>query len=166
METLVDHSRAKPSEKTVSVELPRFGECTYAESEVIRFPWGLPGFTHLRRFLVISVSEHERYLWLQSLDDVGIAIPLCDPWSIFDDYEAPLPLYAKQSLGIETAESFCVLCVLVAAPGGATTINLLAPIVINLHSRIGRQIMLENQRYGVRTAIGAHELLTKEDAAR
>jgi len=138
----------------VSVELPRFGECTYGESEVIEFPWGLPGFAQLRRFLVLAQSENDGYLWLQSLDNVKVAIPLCDPWSIFDDYEAPLPLYAKQSLGLETAESFCVLCVLVAAPGSAvTTINLLAPIVINLETRIGRQITLENQRYSVRTPI-------------
>ncbi len=154
METLVEVAAQLPPQKTVTIELPRFGECTYADGEVIRFPWGLPGFPSFRNFLILAMSADDGYLWLQSLDDLEVAIPLCDPWSIFDDYEAPLPLYAMQSLDIVTPESFCVLCVLVAAPGsGSTTINLLAPIIINLESRVGRQITLENQRYSVRTPI-------------
>ncbi len=143
--------------------MPRFGECSYRESEVVRFPWGLPGFPALRRFLVISVDEAEGYIWLQSLDDLKIAIPMCDPWLHFADYEAPLPQYAKQSLEIETAQDFCVLCVLVASPGGSeTTINLLAPVIINLDKRVGRQIMLENQLYTVRTRVPAHGDALKE----
>ena len=159
METLVNATAPIPAQKLISVDLPRFGECTYSDAEVIRFPWGLPGFPLCRNFLILAMSASDGYLWLQSLDDLAVAIPLCDPWSIFDDYEAPLPLYAMQSLEIVTPESFCVLCVLVAAPGAAsTTINLLAPIVINLELRIGRQITLENQRYSVRTPI-AHSPL-------
>jgi flagellar assembly factor FliW len=153
LDTLVDIHRQLIENKT-TVVLPRFGDCTYSETEVVRFPWGLPGFATLRRFLVISVNEEPGYIWLQSLDNIKVALPLCDPWSLFDDYEAPLPLYARQSLEIETADSFCVLCVLVAAPGSAeTTINLLAPIIINLDTRVGRQVTLENQRYSVRTPV-------------
>jgi flagellar assembly factor FliW len=154
METTLGKNVYSELEKTTTIELPRFGGCTYGDSEVIRFPWGLPGFAALRRFLVISVDGEQGYVWLQSLDDRSVAIPLCDPWSLFDDYEAPLPLYAKQSLEIETADSFCLMCVLVARESEAeTTINLLAPIVINLETRIGRQVMLENQRYSVRTPV-------------
>lgn len=154
METLLNQHEDQLVEQTTTVSLPRFGNCAYAESEVVRFPWGLPGFEALRRFLVISVNEQPGCIWLQSLDDTGVAIPLADPWSLFDDYEAPLPLYAKQSLAIERADSFCTMCVLVARPGsGETTINLLAPIIINLDTRVGRQIMLENQRYSVRTPV-------------
>jgi flagellar assembly factor FliW len=164
METLIDEAQQTPLD-TVTVSLPRFGDCTYTESEVIRFPWGLPGFATLHRFLVLSVDAEERYIWLQSLDDVKIAIPLCDPWSIFDDYEAPLPLYAKQSLDLESADSFCVMCVLVGRPGAETTINLLAPVIINIKSRIGRQITLENHRYSVRTPMphgdGSKEVVLK-----
>ncbi len=152
MDTLLGADENELSEPATTVTLPRFGECTFREADVIRFPWGLPGFAHFRRFLLISVDEEEGYVWLQSLDDLKIAIPMCDPWSIFSNYEAPLPLYAKQSLEIERADSFCVMCVLVARPG-ETTINLLAPIIINIETHVGRQITLENQRYSVRTPV-------------
>jgi flagellar assembly factor FliW len=162
METTLGKNEYSELEKTTTIELPRFGVCTYGDSEVIRFPWGLPGFAALRRFLVISVDGEEGYIWLQSLDDRSVAIPLCDPWSLFEDYEAPLPPYAKQSLEIQTADSFCVMCVLVAREGGAeTTINLLAPIIINLETRVGRQVTLENQRYSVRTPV-----IRQPDAAK
>lgn len=162
METLLGEDQHTQLEKTTTADFPRFGECTYGESEVLRFPWGLPGFPALRRFLVISVNEEHGYIWLQSLDDLDVAIPLCDPWSMFDDYDAPLPHYAKQSLEIDSADSFCMMCVLVARPGAETTINLLAPIVINLETRVGRQIMLENQRYSVRTPVIRHDGSPKE----
>jgi flagellar assembly factor FliW len=167
LDTLLRENQHTPLAKTTTIVLPRFGDCTYNDSEIIRFPWGLPGFAALRRFLVISVDGEEGYIWLQSLDDPRVALPLCDPWSLFADYEAPLPLYAKQSLEIVSAESFCVMCVLVARPGlTETTINLLAPIIINLETRIGRQVTLENQRYSVRTPVtrgadGAKEVVSK-----
>jgi flagellar assembly factor FliW len=153
LDTVLSEDKRTLRETTTTIDLPRFGDCSYTESEVVRFPWGLPGFAALRRFLVISVEEEQGYIWLQSLDDHSVAIPLCDPWSLFEEYEAPLPLYAKESLGIENAESFCVMCVLVARPGAETTINLLAPIFINLKTRVGRQVTLENQRYSVRTPV-------------
>ncbi|MGB8265496.1 MAG: flagellar assembly protein FliW [Candidatus Velthaea sp.] len=139
---------------TTTVALPNFGECTFAESEVINFPWGLPGFADLHRFLVLASAEQAGYIWLQSLDDTSVALPLCDPWSLFDDYEAPLPQYAKESLGLENPDDFCLMCVCVVAKGAVEmTINLLAPVVINLKTRVARQVTLESQRYSLRTPI-------------
>jgi flagellar assembly factor FliW len=147
-------TRLDAPEQTHNVIFPRFGNCTYAESEVIAFPWGLPGFPQLRQFLVLSVPGQDGFIWLQSLDDVKVAMPLCDPWSLFDDYEAHLPQYAKQSMGIGAPDDFCIMCVCVVGKGAAEmTINLLAPVVINLKTRVGRQITLENQAYSVRTPI-------------
>ncbi|MFN2461314.1 MAG: flagellar assembly protein FliW [Candidatus Velthaea sp.] len=149
IEMLLD---ASPQTKTV--HFPRFGLCTFAENEVLSFPWGLPGFSAFRRFLVLSVPGQEGYIWLQSLDDVNVALPMCDPWSLFDDYDAVLPLYAKQSLALEAPDDFCIMCICVVGKGAAEmTINLLAPVVINLRTRTARQVMLESQRYSVRTPI-------------
>jgi flagellar assembly factor FliW len=150
-----------------TITLPRFGACSYAESEVIAFPWGLPGFENLRRFLVLSVPGQEGYIWLQSLEDVQVAMPLCDPWSLFDDYDATLPAYARQSLHIAAPDDFCLLCVVVVGKNAEEmSINLLAPVVINLKSRVGRQITLENQRYSIRTPIPRKAGSPSEEVAR
>jgi len=137
-----------------TLDLPRFGVCTYRQSEVLAFPWGLPGFDSLHRFVALNLPGQEKFVWLQSLDDPSIALPTTDPWAIFPDYEPQLPYYATASLEIARPEDFIVLAVVVVTKGAAEmNVNLLAPIVVNLRSRIGRQVMLETGGYSVRTAI-------------
>jgi flagellar assembly factor FliW len=142
------------SDRIVTVNLPRFGTCSYRESEVLDFPWGLPGFASLRRFIALNLEGQERFVWLQSLDDPAIALPAADPWQIFPDYSPRLPPYATSSLELGRPEDFATLCVVVVSAGAAEmTMNLLAPIVVNLRTRTGRQVTLETGGYSVRTPI-------------
>jgi len=147
-DTIVD------TEREITVELPRFGSCSYRESEVLSFPWGLPGFASLRRFIALNLEGQEKFVWLQSLDDPSVAIPTADPWTIFADYAPHLPPYATSSLELRGPDDFATLCVVVVTPGAAEmTMNLLAPVVVNLRTRTGRQITLETGGYSVRTPI-------------
>jgi flagellar assembly factor FliW len=142
------------SEENTTVVLPRFGECTFANSDVIEFPWGLPGFATLRHWIPLNVDSHPSFVWLQSLDDPAVALPTADPWLIFDDYDPKLPAYAFTSLEIREASDFATLCVVVVTKNAEEmTMNLLAPIVVNLRNRKGRQITLENPRYSARERI-------------
>ena len=139
---------------TMTVETPRFGEVTYAETDVFEFPWGLPGFSDLRRFLALSLAEQPNFVWLQSLDDPKVALPAGDPWQIFPDYEPRMPAYAVEALELRNAEDFTFLCVVVVTKDAEEmTMNLMAPIVLNLKTRRARQIMLENSPYSVKTPI-------------
>jgi flagellar assembly factor FliW len=130
-------------EQTITVELPRLGTCTYRESEVLTFPWGLPGFPACRRFLALAVETHENVLYLQSLDDLKVALAVADPWHFFPDYDPRLPAFARVSLELTRPEDFSMLGVLVIPETGTPTMNLLAPIIINLKTRIGRQVTIE-----------------------
>ncbi len=158
METLV-HNEARIHTASFS----RFGACSFSDEEVLSFPWGLPGFPELRRFVALQVADQDRFVWLQSLDNEKVAIPMVDPWSIYDDYEPRLPQYAQSALDIRTAEEFAVYAVVVVTgQAHEMTVNLLAPVVINLRTRIGRQVPLENQAYAIRTPVprkGAGEAL-------
>jgi flagellar assembly factor FliW len=138
----------------MTVETSRFGEVTFTENDLFEFPWGLPGFTDLRRFLALSLAEQPSFVWLQSLDDPKVALPAADPWLIFPDYEPRMPAYATEALDLRNPEDFTILCVVVVTKDAQEmTMNLMAPIVLNLKSRRARQVMLENSPYSVRTAI-------------
>lgn len=138
-------------DQTMTIELPRFGECTYAASEVISFPWGLPGFPKLHNWLALTVETQPNFVWLQSLDDTDVALPATDPFSLFENYDPKLPPYAVAALEIEHPGDFTLLGVVIVSEGAAEmSINLMAPIVINLRTRRGRQIMLENSSFSVR----------------
>jgi flagellar assembly factor FliW len=136
------------------IELPRFGTCSYRDEEVLHFAWGLPGFTYLRRFLALSLAGQERFVWLQSLDDSSIALPMTNPYDIFPDYDPKFPISALESLGITRADDFVVMCVCIVTKDAVEmSCNLLAPIVINLRERAGRQITLEGSSYSVKMPI-------------
>jgi flagellar assembly factor FliW len=142
------------AEQTITITLPRFGACTFSPDEVFEFPWGLPGFTNLRRWLALTVESQSSFVWLQSLDDPAVALPTIDPYFVFEQYEPKLPPYAVSALDISGASDFVLLCVVVAADvGSSMSMNLLAPIVLNLRTRKGRQIPLENSGYSVRESV-------------
>ena len=137
-----------------TIDFPRFGACSFTEDEIISFPWGVPGFPELHTFIVLQMSGQENVIWLQSLDNLKVAFPIADPWSIFDDYDPVIPNYAKVALDLRSAEDFAVYCVVVVSGAAREmTINLLAPVVVNLRTRPARQVPLERQIDGVRTPI-------------
>ena len=137
-----------------TISTVRFGEVSYTVDDTIEFPWGLPGFSDLRRFLALSLAEQPNFVWLQSVDDPSIALPAADPWAIFADYDPRLPAYASETLEIAGPEDFTLLCVVVVTKDAAEmTMNLMAPIVVNLKTRRARQVMLENSNYSVRQPV-------------
>ncbi|HTW82760.1 MAG TPA: flagellar assembly protein FliW [Candidatus Sulfotelmatobacter sp.] len=140
--------------ETTTMELPRFGSCTFREDEVLTFPWGLPGFGHLRRFLALHLEEQEHFIWLQSLDDPSVALPTCNPFHMFPDYQVKLPEYAVSSLDLKRPEEFVFLGIVIVGPNASDmTMNLLAPVIVNLRTRTGRQVTLEGSGYSVRTPV-------------
>jgi flagellar assembly factor FliW len=156
---------APPAPSAVkTVDLPRFGTCTYNEAEIFVFPWGLPGFENLRSFIALQLETQDQIIWLQSLDDLKIALPLGDPWTFFPDYDPKIPDFARLSLDLTSAEDFTILAVMVGTDGGPTFMNLMAPVVMNLKNRIARQVPLEGTRYTVAMEIPVPAALGVEQA--
>lgn len=155
------NTAAVPLERTVNTT--RFGEVTVPEEDVFTLKWGLPGFGFLREFVVLAMETQKPYVWLQSLERPEIAMPLIDPWALFEDYNPQLPAVTAAVLEIERPDDFCLMCVCVVGPDAKEmTVNLLAPIVFNLRLRIARQVMLEDSEYSVRTAVPRSADLKKE----
>jgi len=152
--------------QTTTIDLPRFGALTYAETDVIEFPWGLPGFSEHRRWLLLTLEAQPGFIWLQNLDDPKVAIPTAEPSMIFDRYEPKLPPYCFVALDIENAEDFALLGVVVVTENAEEmTMNLMAPIVVNMRARKARQVMLENSGYSVREPIPRKAHAAPEEAA-
>ena len=150
---------------TRTARTTRFGEVVYRDEELFEFRWGLPGFPLLRSFIVLTVGAQQPFVWLQSLERAEVAIPLVDPWAIFEDYDPRLPSVTAGVMEIERADDFCMMCVTVVGEGADDfSVNLLAPIVFNLRTRIGRQVMLEDSGYAVRTPVPRTTEGTRKEA--
>jgi len=122
--------------------------------EIILFKNGIPGFENLRRFCLVSRADTEPIKWLVSLEDENIALPVVDPWMVINDYSFELNEEFLKNLENPKKDRVLVLVVM-DLHSQNVTVNMAAPIIINLDKGIGEQVILEDERYQVRHPLNA-----------
>ncbi|MBQ3513287.1 MAG: flagellar assembly protein FliW [Lachnospiraceae bacterium] len=133
-----------------------FGMVDIDEEKVLTFDGGLIGLEEYKKFAVINDIEDENATisWLQSLEEPEFALPIIDPLLIKGDYDPVVEDEWLKSLGEAKGEDYFVLVTLTVPEDlEKMTANLKAPIVINMNTRKGAQIIVENQDYSVRYPI-------------
>lgn len=120
-----------PSEMAVTMHSTRFGQISIPSESVLDFPHGLIGLPGTR-FALLARSEDSAFLWLHSLEDAELALPVTNPWRFFDSYEVELSDDEAESLGIAQDDQTSVYVTVRAAEElGDFTVNLAAPILVN-----------------------------------
>lgn len=129
------------------IETLTWGNLEIEEKQIYRFEKGIPGFDEETEFALI---EHETpFLYLQSIKEKGLAFLLGDPFSFFPDYEFELPESDKEELELESQVKVYGMITL-REQIEQSTINLLAPIVLNTEMRLGKQVVLHQTTYQTR----------------
>lgn len=130
----------------------RFGTIDIEEGDIFTFSDGLYAYHHLRQFVLIRHSEESPFLWLQSVEEGDTAFLLMDPWDFCLDYEVELPDSDVEALLLSEDKPKWVYVIVNIPPGKphAMTTNLLAPLIINGADRLGRQVVLDDERYSTR----------------
>ncbi len=137
-----------------------FGPVEFEEDAIIRFPLGIPGFENENSFIVLDRPGAAPVLFLQSVSRADLRFPavpvqLVDPvycLAVHEDDLAALglPVDRQPSIGSD------VLCFAVAAarPNEPATFNLLAPIVLNLKTRLALQAIRVDSAYSHEHSLG------------
>jgi flagellar assembly factor FliW len=114
----------------VTVDSTRFGTLEVSDEALIEFPCGLIGLPSTR-YALLARSEDAAFLWLQSLDDPDLAIPVTNPFRFFDTYEVELSDDEAARIGISEADQTSVY-VTVRAAGTLEefSANLRAPLLV------------------------------------
>lgn len=118
----------------------RFGCLQFRDEELIDFPTGLPGFNACKRWALLAESLGASHGWLQSLDQSEVALPVVAPRRYVPHYQLLVPRGELAALKLERSEDAEVL-VVVGRNERGMTLNLKAPIVINVSRRLGRQVV-------------------------
>ena len=127
------------------------GIINYEEKDVINFRKGLPGFENLKKFIVYSLEKNNMFSILQSIEEEEVGIPVLSPFSVCNEYEVKLTEEQINNLKIKSEENVWILnTVTVSSDYKEITTNLRAPLVINIHERIGEQIILKNEDYKIK----------------
>jgi flagellar assembly factor FliW len=146
---------AEPARQTVTpsavpLRSSRFGDHDVPVDRLVIFPEGLIGFGAARRFALLDPSEPgSPFRGLVSLDRPELGFVVCDPTALWPRYADDLPL---ADAGSENAGGNMAVLAIVTVPVDAAemTVDLMAPLVIDWRSRMGRQLVLDTGRYSTR----------------
>ncbi len=136
------------------VETKWFGKVEIADDKVITFEKGLLGLDEYKKYTIIYDStegENNGIMWLQSLDEVTLALPVIDPMIVAADYDPVVDDEILKDIDIDKNTEFLVL-VTMTVPADITkmTVNFKAPIVINAENLKACQVIADNDDYLVK----------------
>lgn len=132
----------------MNVNTRMFGEIEVQEDKIIHFTDGIIGFPDCKDFTLIYDEEkgsRRSICWLQSIDEPVFALPVLDPILIKEDYNPVVEDEHLSSLGVLTEENtFILVTVTVPEELKEMSVNLKAPIIINVDNRRACQLIIDD----------------------
>lgn len=128
-----------------------FGEIPFADEDVLSFPRGMPAFEERRAWILLDDGESS-VRWLQSIDDEGPALPVTAPDVVMPDYNARISEDDLELVGAPEASDLVLLAVLSVpeVEPWRMTVDLRAPILVNIRTRRAVQVIALDEEYSVR----------------
>jgi len=116
-----------------------------ATAPVVELVRPLLGFPAARRFTLAQLADDGSLYALRSLEDADLRFLLVPAAPFFPDYAPVVDDTVVEELGIRTADDVLVLVLLTAGSSlASTTANLLAPVLVNVHTRQAVQAVLDD----------------------
>ena len=135
----MDNTKYQNTAEPTKINTVQFGELVIEPQHIFNFIEGLLGFEDLREFVLISEEETVPFKWLISIEKPDIGFPLLSPWHVDLTY----------SPGNQFDLESQVLMVVITLEDekGLMTANMKAPLVLDVGSRSGKQVILSSDKY-------------------
>lgn len=137
-------------------ETTYFGILEYDTSSIVEFPEGLPGFEHLRKFVLIDRSDLKPLAFMQSLEAREVCFLTVPAPAIVPGYQVELTeeqrildVPRRPAIGSDVQ---CLVIVTLRESG--PTVNLLAPVVIDLKTLRAVQAVMPESDYSYQHPLG------------
>jgi flagellar assembly factor FliW len=116
---------------SLTIESSRFGRVHVDPATVIEFPEGLIGIAG-SRFALLATDAQTPFMWMQSLDDPALALPVTQPGRFFDGFKLELSDEEGERLGLDERTPVTVYVTVTASAALEDfTANLKAPIIVH-----------------------------------
>lgn len=137
----------------MTIQTKYHGEQVLTPEQIIVFPKGVPGFPNETEFVILPLTDDKSFAVLQSVATAGLAFVITNPFVVYQDYNFSLDDEIADKLTI-TEDNLVVFSIVTAKePFETSTINLQAPVIINIEARRGKQVILNNSPYATRAPL-------------
>ncbi len=114
------------------------------QENTVVLPLGLLGFEQIKNYVLLADPEAEPFLWLQVVDDPGLAFLVVSPFLVKPDYRPDISQQDVEFLGVSSPDDVLMFNIVTVRPNGVSTVNLKGPIVMNRRTLVGKQIIPAN----------------------
>jgi flagellar assembly factor FliW len=123
----------------LTFESLRFGTVEVPDGDVIEFPHGLIGLGGVR-YALLDRNPGTGFLWLHSVEDPALGLPVVSPYQFFADFSLELSDDDRARTGIEDLAAARLYVTVRGTPNPLdVTANLRAPLLI--HEGRGWQVI-------------------------
>jgi flagellar assembly factor FliW len=129
----------------MQINSTRFGLVNFEVDDILLFPHGLIAFEDCRHWILLGDAENESLGWLQSVPRGEVALPVVSPRRFVPQYQVRVTRGQLLPLELSQFDQAFVLTI-ISQNSGQLTVNLKAPVILNLNRRIGRQIITTDEQ--------------------
>jgi flagellar assembly factor FliW len=129
--------------KQMRINTTRFGRLEIDANDRLLFPAGILGLEECRDWVLLADAENDALGWLQSTVRREIAVAVVSPRRFVAGYQLRVSRSELAPLELTDPRQAQVLAI-VGKNEGAITLNLKAPLVVNLQRHLGRQVVANN----------------------
>ncbi|MCF8020922.1 MAG: flagellar assembly protein FliW [Vallitaleaceae bacterium] len=137
----------------MKINTKHFGEIEIDEERIVEFEQGIFGFEDSKRFVMLYEDEDSKngLCWMQSVDEAGLSLPVINPMFWFPDYSPEVADEQIARIGALKEEDLNLFSVVVITDNlESMTTNLKAPIVVNIQTKKGMQVIVANEEYQIK----------------
>ncbi len=131
-----------------------FQNLIYSKEDIIHFPEGIPGFDNMVDFVVVQVPDHAPFEWLVSVQNPHLRFVILNPLLFIEDYD---PKISKEQLSIlevtKPGDLLVYVIVTLKEHLSDSTANCIGPVFINRQKKVGKQIVIDSDKYSVQEPI-------------
>lgn len=124
----------------MQISTSHFGPVEIEVDDILLFPHGVVAFEDCRHWVLLADSDNDALAWLQNVTRPEVALPVVSPRRFAPHYSVHVSRGQLLPLEFSQFDHAYVLAV-VSKSDGDLTLNLKAPLIVNLDRRLGRQVI-------------------------
>jgi flagellar assembly factor FliW len=125
-----------------------FKDLVYSKDDIITFSSGIPGFEKAKEYVIVSIPDYAPFEWLVCIDGSRLRFAIINPLLFLPEYSPAMVKEQIEDLEVSKPEDILLYSIVTIRENPLeSTANLVGPLIINREKRLGKQIIVDDDRY-------------------